>query len=674
MSREEAKIRIEKLRTYIEDMRYRYHVLNDPTVTDRDYESLMHELVSLERQYPEFQDLSSPSMQVGGAPLEKFSQVPHDMPMLSLNDVFDEGELAAWYERISKLVNHETVDQSGFYCEMKMDGLAVSLVYDYGELVYGLTRGNGLVGEDITSNIRTIRSIPFFLRKESKYYEQARQGRVIIRGEVYMPIASFAALNEERRKAGEDVFANPRNAAAGSLRQLDPKIAASRNLAFLGYAMHGIETETHEEEHKVIQDLGLPANGYNKYCADIDSVVGLWRQWEKLRPSLPYQVDGMVVNVNNEKLFERLGVVGKSPRGAVAFKWPAEEATTVIEDIQVQVGRTGVLTPVAHLRPVVVAGSTVSRATLHNMDEVQRKDVRIGDTVVVRKAGDVIPEVVRSLKELRTGVEREFRMPEECPMCGGLVVRREGEVAHRCVNENCFAIEKLKIEHFVSKAAFDIDGLGPKIIDRLIDEGLVKTAADLFTLKIGDIEPLERFAEKSAGNLIESIQGAKKIDLDRFIYALGIPLVGVETARDVAKRFGSLPRFVSATEEEFNSIYGIGKKVAESLYQYVSDPKNTEFIDRLVALGVNVLDYHSPVVADRLGGKSFVVTGTLETMTRDNAHKSIIECGGKISSAVSAKTDYVVVGADPGSKYEKAKKLGVRILSEREFLELVENC
>ncbi|MEK9155762.1 MAG: NAD-dependent DNA ligase LigA [Patescibacteria group bacterium] len=689
MNKQEAKERIEKLRRYIDDMRYRYHVLNEPGVTDADYDSLMAELVKLEEEHPEFADPDSPSQKIGGAPAKEFKSARHEVPMLSLNDAFNEEDLLIWCQRISRLVNSGAIEKSGFYAEMKMDGLAISLIYENGRLARGLTRGDGRVGEEITRNLKTVRSIPLALREESKYYKDALRRRVIVRGEVYLPTASFLALNEERRKKGEPLFANPRNVAAGSLRQLDPKITASRNLNFMAYGLivapggqspriesgagfaGTVSILTHEEEHTIARDLGFPVNSYNKFCPDLETVIKLWHEWEKKRPKLPYQIDGMVVNINDKKLFERLGVVGKSPRGAIALKWPAEEVTTVIEDIQVQVGRTGSLTPVAHLRPVVVAGSTVSRATLHNADEIERKDIRIGDTVVIRKAGDVIPEVVKSIKELRTGREKKFKMPRECPVCGGPVVRREGEVAFRCANMSCFAIEKLKIEHFVSKAAFDIDGLGPKIIDRLIDEGLIRDAADLFELKAGDIEPLERFAEKSAQNLIEAIVAARAIDLDRFIYALGIPMVGAETAADLAKQFGTLEKFREARGEELDRIYGIGRKVADSVSAWLKSEKNQAFINRLLKRGVKVRPYHSPISADKLSGQTFVVTGVLPSLTRDEAHKKIIQYGGNVVSAVSKNTDYVIVGEEPGSKLDKARQLGIKTISEKEFLAMI---
>ncbi len=670
MDKTEAKIRIVKLRKYIDDMRYRYHVLDDPGVTDADYDSLMNELVKLEAEFPEFADSNSPSQKVGGIPLKKFEKVTHSTPMISLNDAFDEAEMTEWYEKLLRLTD-DVVKKSGFYAEIKMDGLAVSLIYEKGILVTGATRGDGRIGEKVTENLKTIRSIPLKLREDSSHFAEASRDKIEIRGEVYLPLKSFDALNKERQKNDEAVFANPRNAAAGSIRQLDPAIAASRNLDFVGYGLIGIETKTHEEEHEIIKDLGLPTNKYNQFCPDLDSIFKLRQRWAKLRPKLDYQIDGIVVNINNEKLFAKLGIVGKSPRGAIAFKWPAEEVHTVIEDIVVQVGRTGTLTPVAHLRPVVVAGSTVSRATLHNADEIGKKDIRIGDTVVIRKAGDVIPEVVKSIKELRNGKERIFRMPKVCPICGGKVEQKAGEVAYRCINKKCFIVHRHQLEHFVSKAAFDIDGLGPKIVEQLLNEGIVKDAADFFKIEIGDLEPLERFAEKSSQNIIASIESHKIIPLERFIYALGIPLVGMETAVDVAKKFHSLDALLKGKSEEFNSIYGVGDKVAAALSNYFGQAENRKLISELLNSGVKVKDYHSPVVANKFDGQIFVVTGSLETLTRDDAHKKIVEYGGKIGGAVTKNTNFVVVGDNPGSKYDKARELKVKVLSEKEFLSMV---
>lgn len=671
LSKSEAKERILKLRKVIDDFRYRYHVLNDPKVTDADYDSLMKELVELERKYPDFLDKNSPSQKVAGEPLRKFKNVAHKYPMLSLNDAFDEKELKDWFTRNARLVGEKAILDAGFYCELKMDGLAISLVYENAELQYALTRGNGRIGEDVTNNIKTIRSIPLKLREESKYYDLAKRNRVEIRGEIYMPTSSFEALNKERENKGEALFANPRNAAAGSLRQLDPKISASRNLNFMGYAMNGIETETHEEEHEVIADLGLPSNGHNKFKRTIEEIVKLWHEWEKERPHLPYQIDGMVVNINDKKLFEKLGIVGKAPRGGIAFKWPAEEVSTIVEDITVQVGRTGTLTPVAHLKPALVAGSTVSKATLHNQDEIDKKDIRIGDTVVIRKAGDIIPEVVKSIKELRSGREKKFKMPDTCPMCGGKVERKEGEAAYRCLNKNCFAIQFRSLTHFVSKAAFDIDGLGPKILEKLLNEGLIKDATDIFTLTKGDLEPLERFAEKSAQNAVDSINNSREIEFSRFIYALGIRNVGEQTAIDLAEKYRTIEYLMGASLDDINSIYDIGPVVAKSIYEYFQDGKNTEFVRKLIENGVTIKSPEKKEVKEKIAGQTFVFTGGLDSMTRDDAKALVRKFGGNVSESVSAKVDYVVAGEEAGSKLEKAKKIGVQIISEKEFLNLI---
>ncbi len=675
MNKDEIKVRIEKLRGYIDDLRYRYHVLDDPTITDMDYDSLTRELVELERQYPEFYDKNSPSQKVGGAPLDKFVKVTHASPMLSLGDAFDEKEMKDWFERMVKLVGAEALEKSGFYCELKMDGLASSLVYENGEFVYGATRGDGKIGENITENLKTVESIPLRLRKNSKFFHE---GRIEIRGEVYMPKKSFEDLNKLREQNGEELFANPRNAAAGSLRQLDPKIVALRNLDFRAYAAIGVAVSTHEQEHAAAKDLGFISNSENTFCRNLDEIFELWYKWEKLRPSLPYQIDGMVVNVNDKELFAQLGVVGKAPRGAMAFKWPAEEATTIIEDIQVNVGRTGTLTPVAFLRPVLVAGSTVSRATLHNMDEIVRKDLKIGDTVIVRKAGDVIPEVVRPIVELRTGKEKDFVMPEVCPMCGGAAVQKPGEVAFRCVNKNCFASLRRRLEHFVSKAAFNIDGLGPQIIDRLLDEGLIEDASDLFLLKESDVSGLDRFGAKSATNLINSIQEHKKIGLARFIYALGVANVGEETVRDIVANLQlttNNPQQIilmikEKSLEQWQEVPDIGPVVAGSIFDYFHDEHNLEFIERLLNNGVEIL-VEATKKSDKLVGLTFVLTGGMEKMTRDEAKSRIRELGGDVSESVSKKTSFVVAGSDAGSKLEKAQKLGVKVIGEDEFLEQI---
>lgn len=680
MTKEQVKERIEKLRKYIDDLRYRYHVLDDPSVTDAQWDSLMRELVKLENEYPEFKSNNSPSQKIGGEPIKEFKSVAHITPMLSLNDAFDEGELNDWYKRMARLVKEQELSNSGYYCEMKMDGLAVSIVYENGELAYALTRGNGKIGEDITKNVKTVKSIPLKLRVESKYYSEAKRGRFEVRGEIFMPKKSFDELNRKRKKSGESLFANPRNAAAGSLRQLDSKITSSRNLDFSAYAMIGINTKTHEDEHLIAQDLGFPSNKYNKFCGNIDEILKLWNRWAEIRPKLAYQIDGMVVVVNSKELFNKLGVVGKAPRGALALKWPAEEVTTQVEDIQVQVGRTGTLTPVAHLTPVNVAGSTVSRATLHNEDEINKKDIRIGDTVVVRKAGDVIPEVVKPILELRTGQEKKFSMPSVCPICGGAVERKAGEVANRCLNKNCFATQFRYLQYFVSKTAFDIDGLGPKILEQLLNEGLIKDAADLFTLTEGDLVPLERFAEKSAVNVINSIKEAKEISLPRFIYALGIRNVGEETAYEIVdfvnlkfknKNLKLWNILSEISEGDWGSIYDIGPVVSKNIYSYFQNEQNLKFIRQLVENGVCIKELDKIEKKPEICDKTFVFTGGMDSMTRDDAKTLVRKYGGNVSESVSAKVDYVVTGEEAGSKLERAKKLGVKVISEDEFLQII---
>lgn len=671
ITKKEAEEKIKKLRKHIYELGYQYYVLDNPTVSDAEYDSLVRKLADLEKEFPEFYDSESPTQKVGGEPLKEFKRLAHRNPMLSLNDAFTDKEIFEWRDRMTRIIGGKELEKTDYYAEIKMDGLAVSLVYENGILVYGLTRGDGKIGEDITSNLKTIRSIPLKLRDESKYLKEAKFGRIEVRGEVFMPTNTFKTLNKERETKGEPLFANPRNAAAGSVRQLDPKISASRNLDFMAYALLGLETETHEEEHLIIKDIGLPTNNNNRRCDDLVEVIDLWKKWEGIRPNLPYQVDGMVVNVNNKKFFEELGVVGKAPRGAVAFKWPAEEVTTVLEDIEVRIGRTGVLTPTAHLKPVLVAGSTVSRATLHNEDEIRSKDIRIGDTVVIRKAGDIIPEVVKSIPELRTGKEKIFKMPPKCPICDSQVEKREGEVAYRCVNPKCFAVQFRSLEHFVSKSAFDIDGLGPKILEQLMSEGLVKNASDLFTLTKGDLEPLERFAEKSAQNIIESINKSKDISLARFIYALGIRNVGQETAIDLSVKFRSLENIKSATVEELLNVQDIGPVVAQNIYEYFQGSKNSDFVHNLIKNGVTIKNPQKTIKKEGIEGKTFVFTGGLESLTREEAKELVRNLGGNISESVSKKTNYVVFGADSGSKYDKARKLGIEVLDESRFLKLI---
>lgn len=680
MTKEEAKKRLEQLCKEIDDHRYRYNVLDKPVISDAAYDSLFHELTKIEEQFPDLITKDSPSQRVGAEPAKKFEKVRHSTKMLSINDVFDFEELKKWEERLIKLGARKAIEKSGYYVELKMDGLAVSLVYEKGILKLGATRGDGVVGEDVTQNLKTIDAIPLKIvcrskidkllcsRAEKKLLDQDLE----VRGEAFLSKSDFEKLNAERKKKDLAIYANPRNIAAGSIRQLNPKVTAERDLDFFVYAVPTkLGLEFHHEEHELAEALGFKTNKDNKICKNIKEVEKYLEHWDEAREKLPYQTDGVVVVLDNKKEFERLGSVGKAPRGMIAYKFAAEEATSKILDIIVNVGRTGKLTPVAVMEPTLVAGSTVSRATLHNADEIGRKDIRIGDTVVIRKAGDVIPEVVMAIKKMRRGDEKKFKMPNKCPICGGPVVKKAGEVDYYCADKKCVTRQHRSLEFFSSKNAFDIEGMGPKIVEQLMREGLLHEPSDIFELKEGDLEPLERFAEKSSENLVEAIKQSKNIPLERFIYALGIRHVGSETATDIAKQFGTIDNIIKAEKGEFDSMYGVGEKVSESIEEWFSDRKNIEQIKKLQKLGVKILPYHSPVLKNKLGGKSFVVTGSLKSMPRDDAHKKIVQLGGKVSSSVTSKTDYLMVGDEPGSKLEKAKRFETKMLSEKEFLRMI---
>lgn len=661
MIKQQAKQRIEKLKKEINHHRYLYHVLDKQEISEAALDSLKHELAQLEAQFPSLITADSPTQRVAGRPLAKFQKVSHSRRMLSLVDCFGEEELQDWEKRVKKIAPNDVFD---YYAEIKMDGLAVNLLYENGFFIQGATRGDGTVGEDVTLNLKTINSIP--LKLNTPFPK-----KIEIRGEVYMTKKNFDLLNENE----EVKFANPRNAAAGSIRQLDPGIVAKRKLDFMAYDIAtDLGLKTHQAVHELLVKLGFKSNEHNQYCREIGEVQKFYEKVGKIRKKFPYWSDGTVININNIELFNKLGVVGKAPRGGIAYKYPAEQATTIVEDIQVQVGRTGALTPVAHLQPVLVAGSTVSRATLHNEDEIKRLDVRIGDTVIIQKAGDIIPDIVKVLKNLRPQNAKIFIFPKKCPVCGSEVIRREGEAAHYCTNKKCFAQEKEKLYHFVSKKAFNIVHLGPKIIDQLLNSGLIANGADIFSITKNDLKPLERFAEKSADNLIKAVQNAKNISLSRFIYALGIRHIGEETAIDLAKHFGSLEKIQDATLAELNNIFEIGDVMAKSVYEYFQDRKNLEFIKNLLKTGVNIrrdMPWHVRTENKEISSKTFVLTGTLKTLTRDDAKEKIRAAGGNISSTVSKKTDYVLAGESPGSKYDKAKKIGVKIISEKDFLSLL---
>lgn len=645
-----ARKRAEKLRETINNYRYHRLVLDKPIVEESVEDSLKKELFDLETQFPELVTPDSPTQRVGGKPLDKFEKFTHPARMLSLLDAFSEEDLHEWLERLKRI--DPKVGESGYYCELKLDGLAIELIYEKGILKVGATRGNGIVGENVTQNLKTIDAIPLTLSKD-----------VVVRGEVFITKKEF-----ERITKTED-YANPRNLAAGSIRQLDPAITASRKMDSYAYALiTDLGQKTHEEEHKILHQLGFKTNPHNKFCKNLEEVQNFRDYWEKHRETLNYEIDGIVVIVNDNKMFQKLGVIGKTPRAAIAYKFSPREATTKLNDIIISVGRTGTLTPVAVLEPVEIGGTTVSRATLHNEDEIKRLDVKIGDTVVVGRAGDVIPDIKKVIKELRTGKEKNFVFPKKCPACGGPVIRQGSEAAHKCINRDCPAIKREGMYHFISKGAFDMDGIGPKIIDALMDAGLVRDPADLFLLTKADFLNLDRFADTSAENAVAAIQSHKKIALDRFIYALGIPHVGSETAVDLARRFGTLEKISQAELEDLENIKDIGGIVAKSIYEWF---RHEKILEKLKKVGVQVLKAESTQKSQKLKGSTFVFTGTLESISREAAEELVRSHGGDASSSVSKETSYVVIGSEPGSKAEKARKLGVKILDEKEFLKLV---
>ena len=663
--------RIQELREQINYHNYLYYVLDSPEISDEAYDALFRELKELEEKYPEFITPDSPTQRVGFKPLDKFETVTHAVPMLSLENAMKESELVEFKNRICKLLG---VDDVEYVAEPKIDGLAVELVYENGSFVRGSTRGDGYTGEDVTLNLKTIRSIPLTLFGPPK--APPVPSRIDVRGEVYMDIKDFEILNKEREKNGEPPFANPRNAAAGSLRQLDPNITATRPLKIFCYGVGLVQGHTFKTQWEVLQTLkkwGLRVNHRTKRCNNIGEVIEFCRNFQEIRDTLPYETDGVVVKVDDLEKQRILGEKTRAPRWAIAYKFPSEEAMTRLLDIEVQVGRTGALTPVAILEPVNVGGVTVRRATLHNQDEIERKDIRIGDMVIVKRAGDVIPEVVRVVKEKRKGTEKPFKMVERCPVCGSKVYKLPDESIFRCLNVRCPAQIKGSIVHFASKGAMDIDGLGEKIVSLFVDKGFLRDITDIYRLKdrAEELEKLEGFGKKSVSNLLNAIENSKNPTLPRFLYALGIRHVGEHMAHILAENFGSLEKIKSASLEELTAIPGIGEKVAHSIYHYFRNPENLKLIDDLFKLGVRVVE--EPKEEERpLEGKTFVFTGALESMTRSEASKKVKELGGKVSSSVSKNTDFVVVGENPGSKYEKARKLGVRILSEEEFVRLLE--
>lgn len=660
--------RIEELRRLLQYHNYRYYVLDDPEISDAQYDRLLRELEELEARHPESITPDSPTQRVGAQPLSKFQTVAHSIPMLSLENGFDFDEVLEFDLRIKRFLKDD--QEIGYTAEPKIDGLAIELIYEGGVLVQSSTRGDGFMGEDVTLNVRTIHAIPLRLLAA----EIPPPNRLEVRGEAYMKLNDFKEYNRRREQQGEAPFANPRNAAAGSLRQLDPKITAQRPLHFFAYGLGLVTGRTFSSQWEVLQTLpnwGLPVNPHTRPCQGIKKCLEFCEEIETLRHTLPYEIDGVVLKVDSLVLQERLGIKSRSPRWALAYKFQPSQETTRIETIEVQVGRTGTLTPVAHLKPVTVGGVEVSRATLHNQDEVERKDIRIGDTVVVQRAGEVIPEVVKVITSLRKGDEKPFSMPENCPVCRSPVVRLPGESAHRCSNPNCPAQVKESIRHFASKGAMDIEGMGEKLINQLVDKGLIRDYGDLYWLSRDTLASLERLAEKSSHNLTQALERSKQTTLGRFIYALGIRHVGEHLSALLASRFGSLKALMAVSEEELLSVREVGPQVARSIRTFFENPQNGKVIEKILAAGVNFRE-EKAAGPKPLTGRTFVLTGRLEGLTRDQARERIEALGGKTASQVSGKITALVVGEDPGSKLDRARELKIPILTEEELLKLLE--
>ncbi|KPJ65122.1 aromatic ring-opening dioxygenase LigA [candidate division WOR-1 bacterium DG_54_3] len=659
MDRSQAKKKIEKLRKEIHHHDYLYYVLDKPEISDAAYDKLFRELQDLEKKFPDLISPDSPTQRVGGAPLKTFKTYKHKRPLLSLDNAMNEEELMDFDRRVREGLGKAKVD---YVCELKMDGLAVSLVYKKGKFEVGSTRGDGVNGEDITQNLKTVRSIPLVIGKPED---------LEARGEVYLPYDDFVGINEEREEAGEAKFANPRNAAAGSLRQLDPKITATRPLdIFLYYAETHPKLKTHFETLEHIKELGFKINPHTKLCHGIEEVQKFIKHWESAREKLKYEIDGIVVKINDLAAQEKLGATSRAPRWAIAFKYPPMQAVSVIEEIKVQVGRTGAITPVAYMKPVHLAGVMVKRATLHNEDEIKRKGIKVHDHVVVQRAGEVIPEVVKVVKEKRTGKEKEFHMPKKCPVCGEELYRPEGEAITRCINARCPAQVKGHIRQFCMREAMDIEHVGPALIEQLVEKKLVKDAADLYSLEKKDVQKLERFADKSAQNVIDSIQASKDRPHDRLLFALGIRMVGRHVASLIAQYYESLEDLFNIKAEKLTKIAGIGPKVAQSVEHFFSQKENHHLIERLKKAGVRIRAAKAKG-PQPFKGKTFVFTGGLDKLTRPEAEEMVRNLGGHPSSSVSKQTDFVIVGHEAGSKFDKAKKLGVKCITEAQFLKMV---
>ena len=662
---ENVKKRIEQLRDEIRRHDYLYYVLNQPEITDQQYDKLFAELKKLEEAHPELVTPDSPTQRVSGQPVTGFASVRHAVPMLSIDNTYSAEELRAFDQRVRKLLGKEPYD---YVVELKIDGLAVSLRYEKGRLVTAATRGDGEVGDDVTANVRTIRAVPLVLAGKHKIPDVLE-----VRGEVYMPTKAFIELNKIRAEEGEPLFANPRNAAAGSLKLLDPKITATRNLSFFAYSLGEISEPLAKEHYEVLQrfkEMGLPVNPHIKKAKDINEVISICESWREKKAKLEYQIDGMVIKVNNLDQQNLLGTTGRAPRWCVAYKFPAEQAQTKVESITVQVGKSGILTPVANLKPVLLAGTTVKRASLHNFDEVKRLDVREGDTVIIEKAGEIIPQVVEVKKELRPHGTKPLQIPTKCPVCGSKVQKDTNGVYIRCLNRACVGQLKEKLRYFAGRDQMNIESLGEALIEQLVDNGLVNSFADLYKLTKDQLMGLERMGPKSAANVIEAIEKSKRQPLWRLVAALGIRHVGSQAAQLLTEHFDSIEELMNASIEKLQSIEQIGPVTAQSIYEYFHNPQNRKVIEELLEAGVKP-EKPKAKTTSKLAGKTLVITGVLESMTRSQAEQAIRDAGGKTSSSVSRQTDFVVVGKEPGSKYDKAVKLGVRIINEKEFMEML---
>ena len=657
---------IESLREEIRHHEYRYYVLDDPEISDAEFDRLMNELKKLEAAHPELITPDSPTQRVGGKPREGFVKVPHSVSMLSLDNAYNQEELRNWERRVHELSGRKDVE---CVCELKLDGMSLALRYEAGKLVRGITRGDGSTGEDVTGNVRTVRSVPLCVSVD-KLKKAGIPADFEVRGEMLMPIGSFKRMNEEREKHGLSLFANPRNATAGTVRQLEPSITAQRRLDYFAYMLIANGRTVfgnHWETLNGLEVAGFKVNSRRTLADNFDEAWKFTGQWEEKRESLPYEIDGVVIKVNSVALQRQLGFTGKAPRWAIAYKYAARGGITKIEKIHVQVGRTGKLTPVAELKPVPIGGTTVSRATLHNMDEIERLGVKIGDWVEVERGGDVIPKVTRVIddKDHPRG-HKSFHMPERCPVCGGHVVRVEGEADHRCVNQKCPAKLRETILHFASRGVMNIDGMGDALVNQLTERRMVKDIADIYKLTKADLLKLERMGDKSAENVLREIENSKKLPLERVIFGLGIRFVGERTAQFLAEHFGEMSAIEKASEEELQQVEEVGPRIAKSIVEFFAEPKNRELVEELCAAGLSMRGKKKER-GTKLAGKTFVLTGTLPTYSRDEAKKMIEDAGGKVTGSVSKKTDFVVAGADAGSKLDKAKELGVEVVDEREM-------